>query len=196
MPRTPSGRRERRAELTPAGGVGGGEADLPDHARSRRRRRSARRSANLAQARVNLERTTIRSPVNGYITNLQVQLGDYATAGQSVFSIVDANSYWVDGYFEETIPRRNPSRRPGDGQADGLPRPCCKAMSTASPAASRSPTRRPGSRAWPTVNPIFTWVRLAQRVPVRIQIDQVPDGVSLVAGQTASVQIEPTVDNR
>src|SRR5271165_525972 len=58
--------------------------------------------ANLAQARVNLERTTIRSPVNGYVTNLQVQLGDYATTGQSAISVVNADSYWVDGYFEET----------------------------------------------------------------------------------------------
>ncbi len=58
--------------------------------------------ANLAQARVNLQRTTIRSPVNGYVTNLVVQTGDYATARQSALSVVDADSYWVDGYFEET----------------------------------------------------------------------------------------------
>ena len=58
--------------------------------------------ANLAHARVNLERTSIRSPVSGWVTNLLAQTGDYATAGQQMISVVDANSFWVDGYFEET----------------------------------------------------------------------------------------------
>src|SRR6202030_1204885 len=58
--------------------------------------------ANLDQARVNLERTQIRSPVNGYVTNLLAQLGDYANVGQNEISLVDADSFWVDGYFEET----------------------------------------------------------------------------------------------
>jgi multidrug resistance efflux pump len=56
--------------------------------------------ANLAQARVNLGRTSIRSPVNGYVTNLLSQLGDYATVGKNVISVVNADSFWVDGYFE------------------------------------------------------------------------------------------------
>ena len=58
--------------------------------------------ANLDQARVNLERTKIFSPVNGYVTNLLTQLGDYATVGQRNISVVDTDSFWVDGYFEET----------------------------------------------------------------------------------------------
>ena len=58
--------------------------------------------ANLDQARVNLERTEIRSPVNGWVTNLLAQLGDYANVGQNEISVVDADSFWVDGYFEET----------------------------------------------------------------------------------------------
>ena len=58
--------------------------------------------ANLDQARVNLERTQLRSPVNGWVTNLLAQLGDYANVGQNIVSIVDADSFWVDGYFEET----------------------------------------------------------------------------------------------
>jgi RND family efflux transporter MFP subunit len=152
-------------------------------------------AANLAHARVNLERTMIRSPVNGYITNLQVQLGDYANAGQSVFSIVNTDSYWVDGYFEETslgaihLGDRATVKLMGyrpllQGHVDSFARGITVANATS------------GQSGLATVNPIFTWVRLAQRVPVRIKIDQVPDGVSLVAGQTASVQIEPTVDNR
>src|SRR5215831_5329467 len=58
--------------------------------------------ANLDQARVNLERTQIRSPVNGWVTNLLAQLGDYANVRQNEISVVDADSFWVDGYFEET----------------------------------------------------------------------------------------------
>jgi multidrug resistance efflux pump len=151
--------------------------------------------ANLGQARVNLERATIRSPVNGYITNLTVQLGDYATSGQSAISIVNADSYWVDGYFEET---NLGAIHQGDkatvklmgysalvqGHVASIARGITVANSTRGPLGLAD------------VNPIFTWVRLAQRVPVRIELDQVPDGVRLVAGQTASVQIVPRVDGR
>jgi multidrug resistance efflux pump len=151
--------------------------------------------ANLAQARVNLQRTTIRSPVNGYITNLLIQLGDYASVGQAVLSVVDADSYWVDGYFEETaLGEIHPGDHASiklmayspvlDGRVDSIARGI-----TVSNAAR-------GQSGLAEVNPIFTWVRLAQRVPVRIHIDHVPNGVSLVAGQTASVQINPGKGSR
>ena len=151
--------------------------------------------ANLAQARVNLQRATIRSPVNGYVTNLLVQVGDYATARQSAISIVDADSFWVDGYFEETaLDRINPGDRATiklmghrallHGHVAGVTRGITVAN------AAR------GASGLAEVNPIFTWVRLAQRVPVRIEIDQVPDGVRLVAGQTATVQIEESAGSR
>jgi multidrug resistance efflux pump len=151
--------------------------------------------ASLAHARANLERTTIRSPVNGYVTNLQVQLGDYATAGQSAISVVNADSYWIDGYFEET---NLGSIQLGD-------RATVKLMgyraivqghvaSIARGITVANATR--GQAGLAEVNPIFTWVRLAQRVPVRIEIDHVPDGIRLVAGQTASVQIEPSTQGR
>ncbi len=147
--------------------------------------------ANLDQARVNLERTEIRSPVNGWVTNLLAQLGDYATVGQNQISIVDADSFWVDGYFEETSLGRIQDGDPGQDQADGLQPASCAAMSTASRAASTSPNAQPDRAGLASVNPIFTWVRLAQRIPVRIHIDEVPAGVQLVAGMTATVQIEP-----
>ena len=76
--------------------------------------------ANLAQARVNLRRTTMRSPVNGYVTNLLVQTGDYATAGQSALSVIDADFVLGGWLFRGNLPRCNPCRRPGDGQTDGL----------------------------------------------------------------------------
>ncbi|HEV7995869.1 MAG TPA: HlyD family secretion protein [Stellaceae bacterium] len=145
--------------------------------------------ANLDQARVNLERTQIRSPVNGYVTNLLVQLGDYATVGQNIISLVDADSFWVDGYFEETnldaIRVGDPAtiklmgyRRLIRGHVDSVAR------------AINVANAQPGTQGLASVNPIFTWVRLAQRVPVRIHIDDVPTGVSLVAGTTATVQID------
>jgi multidrug resistance efflux pump len=146
--------------------------------------------ANLAQARVNLDRTQIRSPANGWITNLLANPGDYAHIGQSEISVVDADSYWLDGYFEET---KFDKIHVGDaakiklmgykqilhGRVSGIAR------------AISVPNAQPNQQGVATVNPIFTWVRLAQRIPVHIHIDPVPEGVVLVAGMTATVQIDP-----
>jgi multidrug resistance efflux pump len=146
--------------------------------------------ANRDQAKVNLQRTEIRSPVNGWITNLLAQQGDYASVGQNVISVVDADSFWVDAYFEET---QLASIREGDpaqiklmgyrqiiqGEVSGVAR------------AINVENAQPNPAGLARVNPIFTWVRLAQRVPVRIRIKQVPDGVRLVAGMTATVQVDP-----
>jgi len=145
--------------------------------------------ANLKQARVNLERTQIRSPVNGWVTNLLAQLGDYANVGTNVISVVDADSFWVDGYFEETnlAPIRvgDPARiklmgytQIVRGHVDSIAR------------AINVANAQPNGQGLANVNPIFTWVRLAQRIPVRVHIDQVPDGVVLAAGMTATVQID------
>ena len=145
--------------------------------------------ANLNQARVNLERTQIRSPVNGWVTNLLAQLGDYANVGTNVISVVDADSFWVDGYFEEInlAPIRvgDPARiklmgytQIVRGHVDSIAR------------AINVANAQPNGQGLANVNPIFTWVRLAQRIPVRVHIDQVPDGVVLAAGMTATVQID------
>jgi multidrug resistance efflux pump len=146
--------------------------------------------ANLDQARVNLGRTEIRSPVNGWVTNLLAQLGDYATAGTNEISLVDADSFWVDGYFEEnnigSIHEGDPAsiklmgyKQIVHGRVDSIAR------------AINVANAQPNGQGLATVNPIFTWVRLAQRIPVRIHLDQVPDGVVLAAGMTATVQIDP-----
>jgi multidrug resistance efflux pump len=146
--------------------------------------------AGLAQARVNLERTEIRAPVNGWVTNLLIQRGDYAVAGQRALSLINADSFWVDGYFEETnlagIHDGDPARvwlmgyaRVLHGTVEGIARGI-----TVGNAA-------PGETGLATVNPVFTWVRLAQRVPVRIRLDDVPPGIRLVQGMTASVQVDP-----
>jgi multidrug resistance efflux pump len=146
--------------------------------------------ANLAQARVNFSRTQVRSPVNGYVTNLTAQLGDYADVGALQLSVVNSDSFWVDAYFEETALGRihegdaatiklmgySPLLR---GRVEGLAR------------GINVPNAAPDASGLASVNPIFTFVRLAQRVPVRIRIDEVPEGVKLVAGLTATVEIEP-----
>ena len=146
--------------------------------------------ANLNQARVNLQRTEIRSPVNGYVTNLLVQLGDYATVGKNLISLVDADSFWVDGYFEETNLDRIHKGDPATIKLMGYPQIVRGHVNSIARAINVA-NAQPNDLGLATVNPIFTWVRLAQRIPVRIHIDQVPEGVHLVAGMTATVQIEP-----
>ena len=146
--------------------------------------------ANLNQARVNLQRTEIRSPVNGYVTNLLAQLGDYATVGKNLISLVDADSFWVDGYFEETNVDRIHNGDPATIKLMGYPQIVRGHVNSIARAINVA-NAQPNDLGLATVNPIFTWVRLAQRIPVRIHIDQVPEGVHLVAGMTATVQIEP-----
>jgi multidrug resistance efflux pump len=146
--------------------------------------------ANLDQARVNLERTKIFSPVNGYVTNLLTQLGDYATVGQRNISVVDTDSFWVDGYFEETSLEKIREGDPATIKLMGYHRVVHGHVSGVARAIEVL-NAQPDAAGLASVNPIFTWVRLAQRVPVSIHIDQVPDGIRLVAGMTATVQIEP-----
>jgi multidrug resistance efflux pump len=146
--------------------------------------------ANLNQARVNLQRTEIRSPVNGYVTNLLAQLGDYATVGKNLISLVDADSFWVDGYFEETNVDRIHNGDPATIKLMGYPQIVRGHVNSIARAINVA-NAQPNDLGLATVNPIFTWVRLAQRIPVRIHIDQVPEGVHLVEGMTATVQIEP-----
>lgn len=149
----------------------------------------AQAKAQLSQAQVNLARTHIVSPVNGYVTNLLTQLGDYVNVGVNAISVVDANSFWVDGYFEETnlapiqIGDQAQIKLMGytqivRGHVDSIAR----AISVAN--------AQPNNQGVATVNPIFTWVRLAQRIPVRVHIDEVPAGIVLAAGMTATIEID------
>jgi RND family efflux transporter MFP subunit len=145
--------------------------------------------ANLEQARINFKRTQVRSPVNGYITNLSAQLGDYADVGALQLSIVNSDSYWVDAYFEETALGRI---QEGDAATIKLMgySPLLRGRVQGLARGINVPNAAPDASGLASVNPIFTFVRLAQRVPVRIHIDEVPEGVKLVAGMTATVQIE------
>ena len=144
----------------------------------------------IAKAQLDLSRTVIRSPVNGYVTNLLARLGDYANVGQKVVSVVDADSFWVDGYFEETSLRQDPEGDPATIKLMGYSQVVRGHVDSVARGIN-VPNAQPDQTGLASVNPIFTWVRLAQRVPVRIHIDQVPDGVRLVSGMTATVQIDP-----
>jgi multidrug resistance efflux pump len=146
--------------------------------------------ANLDQARANLQRTEIRSPVDGWVTNLLAQQGDFATAGEKLLSLTDSNSYWVDGYFEESSLGRIHVGDPAQVKLMGYPEIVRGHVQSIARAINVA-NAQPNGQGVATVNPIFTWVRLAQRIPVRIRIDKVPDGVVLVAGMTATVQIDP-----
>jgi RND family efflux transporter MFP subunit len=146
--------------------------------------------ANLEQARINLKRTQVRSPVNGYVTNLSAQLGNYADVGSLQLSVVNSDSYWVDAYFEETALSRI---HEGDAATVKLMgySPLLRGRVQGLARGVDVPNSAPDASGLASVNPIFTFVRLAQRVPVRIHIDEVPDDIKLVAGMTATVQIEP-----
>jgi RND family efflux transporter MFP subunit len=146
--------------------------------------------AAVAKAQLDLSRTVIRSPVNGYVTNLLAQLGDYATVGQKLISVVDTDSFWVDGYFEETSIGRIHEGAPATVKLMGYSQ-LVRGHVGGVARGINIPNAQPDQAGLASVNPIFTWVRLAQRVPVRIHIDQVPDSVRLVAGMTATVQIDP-----
>ena len=139
---------------------------------------------------MNLERTQIRSPVNGWVTNLLTQLGDYASVGTNVISLVDADSFWVDGYFEETNLEPIQVGDPATIKLMGYSQIVRGHVASIARGINVA-NAQPNGQGLANVNPIFTWVRLAQRIPVRIHIDQVPEGVVLAMGMTATVQIDP-----
>ena len=144
--------------------------------------------AAFSQAEINLQRTEVRSPVDGYVTNLLMRVGDYARAGTSNVSVIDEKSYWIDAYFEETKLANIHVGDAVEATLLGYEAPirgrveCITGGISAANAAS-------STQGLPNVDPIFTWVRLAQRIPVRIRIDQVPQDAPLLAGMTCSVSV-------
>jgi RND family efflux transporter MFP subunit len=146
-------------------------------------------TADLHQAQVNLERTRMFAPVEGWITNLLARRDEYTNTGQSEVSLVDSDSFWVDAYFEEN---QLAAIHEGDVATIKLMgyREIVRGHVAGISRGIDVPNAQPNQQGLATVNPIFTWVRLAQRIPVRIHLDQVPQGVRLVAGLTATVEIE------
>jgi RND family efflux transporter MFP subunit len=151
--------------------------------------------AAVAQARsardlaaLNLERTLVRAPVDGTVTNVGLLPGVYLNAGKGAMALVNDQSLRVEGYFEET---KLPAIHVGDPASIYLMGVASEirghVQSIAGGVEDRE--RAGGDAQLANVNPAFTWVRLAQRIPVRIAIDSIPPGVRLVPGQTASVEI-------
>ncbi|MBQ0311714.1 HlyD family secretion protein [Enterobacter ludwigii] len=146
--------------------------------------------AALELAELNLSHATVRAPVSGYITHLRLRPGDYATAGESKVAIVDAHSFWVVGYFEETKLRHI---RVGDTAHIVLMgyEPVIAGHVESIGHGIGDNNDETGGLGLPDIEPTFSWVRLAQRVPVRIHIDALPKGIELVAGLSASVEVVP-----
>jgi len=145
--------------------------------------------AQLDAAELNLKRTQVLAAVDGYVTNLNVYRGDYAKMGDAKMAVVDMNSFWVYGFFEET---KLPHIRVGDPTDMQLMSGEVLKGHVESIARGIYDRDNPESRDLiADVNPTFNWVRLAQRVPVRIHLDQVPDGVVLAAGITCTVIVSP-----
>jgi RND family efflux transporter MFP subunit len=142
----------------------------------------------VAQADINLKRTQVRSPVNGYVTNLLMRVGDYAHAGTNNISVIDADSYWIDGYFEETKMAHVCIGDRAEAALMGYRDPIVGRVQTVTRGISVS-NATPSTQGLPNVDPVYTWVRLAQRVPVRIKITDVPPGIPLVSGMTATVTV-------
>ena len=132
----------------------------------------------------------MRAPVAGYVTHLRLRPGDYATVGETKVAVVDAHSFWVVGYFEETKLRHIRIGNVAQISLMGFDPHITGHVESIGRGIDDS-NDQTGGLGLPDVNPTFSWVRLAQRVPVRIQLDKIPEGIELVAGLSASVSIMP-----
>ena len=139
-------------------------------------------------ANLNLARTEVRAPVNGIVTNLDLHPGDFIAAGQQAMALVDTDSLRIEGYFEETkLPRIHVGDRVRVTPMNGGAVLGGTVDSLAAGIADRD--RSTSANLLPSVTPTFNWVRLAQRVPVRVRLDPLPADLHLVAGQTVTVQV-------
>jgi len=145
--------------------------------------------AQLDAAELNLARTRVVASVDGYVTNLNVHVGDYARVGEAKLAVVDMNSFWVYGFFEET---KLPHVKVGDpAEMQMMSGERLKGHVERISRGSYDRDNPESRELIADVNPTFNWVRLAQRVPVRIHIDEVPEGMLLAAGTTCTVIVRP-----
>ena len=163
------------------------EAQLGEIGKSNPQVRAA--LAAVRQSELDLEFTKIHAPVDGYITNLELRKGTQAVANQPALALVDVNSYWIDGYFKEnTIANIHADDRavvtlmtyqktPIEGRVESI------GWGIAQDDGST------GADLLPSINPTFEWIRLAQRVPVRIHLTDVPKHIKLRVGTTCSVLV-------
>jgi multidrug resistance efflux pump len=163
------------------------KANLGAEGEANARLRTAR--AKVHSAELQLEFTRVVAPVDGYVTNLNLRLGDHAVANKAIMALVDVNSYWIYGFFKESA-LADITR--GD-----------RAVITLMTYPDKPLKGRVASKGWgvfqkdgstsqellPSISATFEWIRLAQRVPVRVELDKLPEGVELVVGTTGSVLV-------
>ena len=146
-------------------------------------------------ARLDLDRAEVRAPTDGDLSDLTLRVGDYVGAGKPVLALVDSSSLRIEGYFEETklasihIGQSAQVRLMGDGRV-------ITGHVTSIAPAIEDHDRIGSTNLLPAINPSFSWVRLAQRVPVRIAIDHAPRGIALIAGRTATVTLARPAEPR
>lgn len=144
--------------------------------------------ASLEHAQWQLGQTAVKSPVDGWVTNLTTRVGDYASAGHPVFALVDSNSFYVIGYFEETKLRHI---RAGDSAQIVLysSKQTLQGHVSSIGRAIVDQSIEGGNSLVANIKPNIPWVRLAQRVPVRIELNGLPADTTLVSGTTCTVSI-------
>jgi multidrug resistance efflux pump len=155
----------------------------------------AARSA-LETAQLNLDFTKVRASVDGFVTNLQPRVGSQAVANQPIMALVDSGSFWVDAYFRETFVKEI---NPGDRVAVTLmsyPDTVLEGVVDSLGWGIAQSDGSTGNQLLPNVSPTFEWIRLAQRIPVRIVLDDLPEGIELRVGTTASVLVMAGDDTR
>ena len=146
--------------------------------------------AALEQAQLNLEFTTVRAPVDGYVTNLLLRLGSQMVANQPVIAFIDVNSYWITGYFRENyIDRIEAGDRAVVTLMSYPDKPVIGRVESIDWGIAQSDGST-GFQLLPSISPTFEWIRLAQRLPVRVRITELPEGVALRVGTTCSVLVE------
>lgn len=176
----------RRRELAEHKAIAAEERQTADNAVQVTECAVAAATAALEIAELDRARTIVRSPVNGYITNLHLRAGDYASAGQPQFAIIDSDSFHITGYFEET---KLASVHPGDLATMDLMGGGLPLHGTVESISRGIADATAATKGLAEVDPVFNWVRLAQRIPVRIHLDPPPPGVFLSSGMTCNIHL-------
>jgi len=151
------------------------------------------RGARVAveRAKLDLARTELRAPTDGYVTRLRLNKGDYAVAGQPNLALIDAHSFWITGYFEETKLRGIKPGAAAQIRLMGFDQVLPGRVASIGRGITDS-NQQADAQGLPSVEPSFSWVRLAQRIPVRVEFDHVPHEVVLAAGMTGSIEVTPS----
>lgn len=140
-------------------------------------------------AKLNLSYTKVYAEVDGYVSNINFQIGSQASAGHAILALVDENSYWVFGFFrEDAIPKVAVGDKAMVTLLSYPDTPLSGKVESIAWGIAHS-DGNPGNNLLPSVKPVFQWIRLAQRIPVRIKLDKLPENVKLRFGLTASVMI-------